>query len=76
MDLDPVFKALASEIRRQMLDLLHQGPWTTGELCGQFPVLSRFAVMKHLGILERAHLVVARRQGWCRWMRVAMRVAT
>ncbi len=67
MDLNPVFKALSSEIRRQILDLLHQRPWTTGELCGRFEGLSRFAVMKHLGILERARLVVVRRQGRVRW---------
>jgi len=58
-----VWKALASEVRREILDLLRDGPRTTGDLAGEFPSLTRFAVMQHLGVLERAELVVVRRQG-------------
>ena len=61
--LDSVFKALADPTRRTILDLLKPGPKTTGQLCGAFPELSRFAVMKHLGILTDAHLVLVRREG-------------
>lgn len=39
----------------------------TGELCEQFPALTRYAVMKHLGVLERAGLVRVHREGRCRW---------
>ena len=61
--LDAVFKALADPTRRTILDLLKPGPRTTGQLCGAFPDLSRFAVMKHLGILADAGLVLVRREG-------------
>ncbi len=46
-----------------MLDLLRDGPRSTGELAEYFPALSRFAVMQHLGVLVQADLVIARRQG-------------
>ena len=46
-----------------MLDILRDGPKTTGELAEEFPALSRFAVMQHLGVLEKGGLVVPRRQG-------------
>ena len=62
-DLDPVWKALASPIRRHMLDLLHERPRTTSELTEQFPDLSRFAVMQHLRVLEAGRLAVFKRQG-------------
>lgn len=62
-DLDPVWKALASAVRRAMLDLLRDGPLTTGALAARFPDLSRFAIMQHLGVLEDAELVVPHREG-------------
>jgi DNA-binding transcriptional ArsR family regulator/uncharacterized protein YndB with AHSA1/START domain len=58
-----IWQALASPIRREILDLLREGPCTTGELAGRFPALSRFAVMQHLGVLEESGLVLVRRQG-------------
>ena len=65
-DLGPVWKALADPTRRRILDLLKDGPRTTGEVCEGFPV-SRFAVMKHLTILEGAGLVLVDRRGRERW---------
>jgi DNA-binding transcriptional ArsR family regulator len=62
-DLDPVWRALANPIRRRMLDMLRDGPCATGELAGDFPALTRFAVMQHLRVLEAGGLVVHRRQG-------------
>jgi len=64
---DAVWKALADETRRRLLDLLSGRSQTTGELCEQFESLSRCAIMKHLGILEAANLVVVRREGKYRW---------
>jgi len=61
--LAPVWKALADPTRRGLLDLLRNEPQTTGMLAAAFPALSRFAVMKHLGILEAVGLVVARKRG-------------
>ena len=64
---DRVFKALADRNRRRMLDLLAARPRTTGELAAAFPGLSRFAVMKHLGVLKRAGLLLVSREGRARW---------
>jgi DNA-binding transcriptional ArsR family regulator/uncharacterized protein YndB with AHSA1/START domain len=64
---DAVFKALADPARRRILDLLRERPRTTGELSAAFPDRSRFAVMKHLGVLEQAGVVIVRRQGRERW---------
>src|SRR5688500_13836951 len=66
-DPDPTWRALADPTRRRLLDLLRDAPRTTGDLCARFPALSRFAVMKHLGVLEAAGLVVVRRRGRERW---------
>lgn len=60
------WSALADPTRRRILDLLRDRPRTTGELAGEFPV-SRFATMKHLGVLERAGLIAVRREGRRRW---------
>ncbi|HXI22005.1 MAG TPA: metalloregulator ArsR/SmtB family transcription factor [Gemmatimonadales bacterium] len=65
-DLAPVWKALADPTRRAILDLLRQAPRTTGDLADRF-ALSRFGVMKHLGILVEAGLVTVRREGRLRW---------
>ncbi len=65
--LDNVWKALSDPTRREILDLLRTGPKTTGELASGFPDLTRFAVMKHLGVLEDASLVIARKEGRQRW---------
>lgn len=46
-----------------MLDQLKAGPLSTGQLDRAFPKLSRFAVMQHLGVLEKSGLVLVRRTG-------------
>lgn len=58
-----VFKALADPTRRRILDLIKHRPLTTHALCEEFRDLTRFAVMKHLKVLELANLVVVRRSG-------------
>jgi DNA-binding transcriptional ArsR family regulator len=61
---DAVFKALADHGRRLLLDALFaRDGQTLGELCRQLPEMTRFGVMKHLGVLEQAHLVVTHRSG-------------
>jgi DNA-binding transcriptional ArsR family regulator/uncharacterized protein YndB with AHSA1/START domain len=67
MDDARIWKALGDPTRRGILDQLAQGPRTTGSLAAAFPNLSRFAVMKHLSILEDAHLITWRKQGRERW---------
>jgi len=64
---DLVFKALAAADRRQILDLLRLSPKTTGEISSKLPHLDRTTVMQHLGVLEKARLVISRKQGRCRW---------
>jgi DNA-binding transcriptional ArsR family regulator len=65
---DLIFKALADSRRRQILDLLKEAPRTTGELCERFQgSLDRCTVMQHIGVLERAGLIIARREGRNRW---------
>ena len=61
-DLEQTWRGLGSPIRRRILDILRNGPISTGELAMAFPDLSRFAVMQHLGVLEESGLVLARRE--------------
>ncbi len=65
--LESTWKALADPTRREILDLLRAGPRTTGELAASFPDLTRFGVMKHLGVLEEASLVVTKKEGRKKW---------
>ncbi|MEH7125986.1 SRPBCC domain-containing protein [Bacillus sp. JJ1773] len=62
-ELSTVFKALGHPIRRRILDILKVSPKTTGELDDYFPEVTRYAIMKHLKILEDGNLVVVRREG-------------
>ena len=62
-DLDAVFKALANPVRRQICDELKLRPLTTSQLCQCFRELDRCTVMQHLGVLERAGLVVPVKKG-------------
>lgn len=62
-----VFKALADDRRREILDLLSERPRTTGELCAHFGKIDRCTVMQHLGVLEKAELVIVKREGRQRW---------
>jgi DNA-binding transcriptional ArsR family regulator len=62
-----VFKALADPRRRHILDLLKHSPRTTGDICSLCPDLDRCTVMQHLGVLEKAGLVIVRRKGRQRW---------
>src|ERR1051325_4965323 len=66
-DQDLVFKALAARRRREILDLLKNEPKTTGDLCEQFKEFDRCTVMLHLSVLEKAGLVIAKREGRRRW---------
>ena len=64
---DLVFKALADSRRREILDLLKASARTTGELCAHFDELDRCTVMQHIGVLEKAGLLISRREGRQRW---------
>lgn len=61
--MDEVFKALADESRRELLDRLRaDNGQTLGELCARLD-MTRQAVSKHLAILENANLIATVRRG-------------
>jgi len=61
--MDDVFKALADPTRRSLLDeLFKKDGQTLSQLEERLP-MTRFGVMKHLKLLEKAGLVVTRRRG-------------
>jgi DNA-binding transcriptional ArsR family regulator len=59
---DAVFAALASPVRRGLLDALRAGPRSVGELAAEFPI-SRPAVSQHLAVLRATGLVHEERGG-------------
>lgn len=65
--MDRVFKALADPTRRALLDTLRTGPKTTGELVASVGGMTRYGVMKHLGVLEESGLVTTRKEGRKKW---------
>jgi DNA-binding transcriptional ArsR family regulator len=63
MDDDAVFRALADNSRRALLDRLRaRDGQTLSELCEGLD-MTRQAVSKHLGVLETANLVATMRRG-------------
>ncbi|MGI9363937.1 MAG: metalloregulator ArsR/SmtB family transcription factor [Rhizobiaceae bacterium] len=66
--MDAIFKALADDTRRLILDVLRKRDGLTlGELEDALAdagvEMTRFGVMKHLKVLESASLVLSRKQG-------------
>ena len=57
-----VFRALADETRRQILDFLRAGPRTSGEIADQFQT-SWPTISRHLAVLRAGGLVVTERKG-------------
>jgi DNA-binding transcriptional ArsR family regulator len=62
INLDSIFGSLADPTRRDILQRLMDGELTVGEIARPYD-LTLAAVSKHLKILERAQLVIKRRQG-------------
>ena len=62
-----VIKAIASSERRLILDLLREGAMTTGAISEELAWLNRCTVMQHLGVLEKARLVISKKEGRQRW---------
>jgi uncharacterized protein YndB with AHSA1/START domain len=59
-----VFRALGDPSRRLLLDrLFERDGQTLGELTSYLPEMTRFGVMRHLGVLEEAGLVTTRKVG-------------
>jgi DNA-binding transcriptional ArsR family regulator len=71
--MDDICRAIADPTRRAILDeLVERDGQTLFELCGRLTMKhgigsSRQAISQHLEVLESAGLVVARREGRCRF---------
>ena len=63
--LDATFFALSSDLRRRVLDLLKREPGCNVNRVAEVFAsrVGRFAIMKHLAVLELGGLVVSRREG-------------
>ncbi len=61
--MDEVFRALADSTRRSLLDELFKQDGQTLSALEQRLPMTRFGVMKHLKVLEEAHLVTTRKRG-------------
>jgi DNA-binding transcriptional ArsR family regulator len=62
LELDRTFAALADPTRREILEKLSGGPASVSELAEPFG-MSMPGLLKHVRILEQAHLVTTRKQG-------------
>lgn len=62
MALQETTKALADPIRRQILNLLKQGPMTAGDINNHFEVTFA-SISRHLSVLKDADLIRDRRDG-------------
>lgn len=61
--MDHVFQALANQSRRKILDIVKGMPGcNVNDICKYFD-MSRIAVMKHLGVLEQADLIISQKSG-------------
>lgn len=61
--MNSLFKALSHPVRRRIIDMLRQGPMTSGDIAQAFPDLSWPTVTGHLNALKEAHLVSPEREG-------------
>jgi len=57
-----LFRALADDTRRAILDLLRTGPRSSGEIANQFPS-SWPTISRHLAVLRAGGLVITERKG-------------
>jgi DNA-binding transcriptional ArsR family regulator len=62
MDMQRVFEALSSQVRRKILAFLSETDLTAGEIAGRFDI-SKPSVSQHLSILEAAGLVASEKRG-------------
>ena len=62
MGLQNTLKALADPIRREILNLLKNGPLSAGEIVDHFSVTGA-SISRHLSVLKEAVLIRDRREG-------------
>lgn len=66
-EVENIWKALSDPTRRRLMDLVRESPKTTGDLVQEFDTVGRCAIMKHLSVLEKARLIIPRKEGKYRW---------
>ncbi len=59
---DAIWSSLQDASRRRILDLLRSRSMTTGQICEHFET-TRFAIMKHIKVLQGAGLVITEKKG-------------
>ena len=62
IELDSIFHSLADPTRRDILSRVARAEYSIGELVENYN-MSFAAISKHLNVLERAKLIVKRREG-------------
>lgn len=62
LQLDSIFASLADPTRRDILARIARCELSVGELASHYP-LSFAAISKHLKVLEKAHLIIKRKDG-------------
>lgn len=62
MGLQNTLEALADPIRREILNLLKNGPLSAGEIVDHFSVTGA-SISRHLSVLKEADLIRDRREG-------------
>ena len=62
MGIQNTLKALADPIRREILNLLKNGPLSAGEIVDHFSVTGA-SISRHLSVLKEADLIRDRREG-------------
>jgi len=60
--MNDIFKALSDPTRRHVLQMLHDGPMTAGELAEEFD-LSKPTMSAHFAVLRGADLITADKKG-------------
>ena len=60
--MDKIFQSLAHPVRRQILELLRDGPMSSGDIAARFEATWP-TITRHLTMLRTAGLVEARRSG-------------
>jgi ArsR family transcriptional regulator, arsenate/arsenite/antimonite-responsive transcriptional repressor len=62
LDIQRVFEALSSQVRRKILAYLSEADLTAGEIASRFD-MSKPSVSQHLSVLETAGLVKSEKRG-------------
>jgi DNA-binding transcriptional ArsR family regulator len=61
--MDKLFHALASGVRRKILDIVREQPGCSVAAVSRHFDVSRIAIMKHLATLEAAGLIISQKEG-------------